>query len=52
MVMEKFDNIVAVPDEIVKVIEQVPVRVRWFYVATLLGFRCSKHVLDKQMQAM
>ncbi len=32
--MEEFDNAVAVLDEIVKVVEWVAVRVRWFCVAT------------------
>jgi hypothetical protein len=50
--MEEFDNIVAVLDEIVKVVERVAIRVCWFCVATLLGFRHSKHVLDKQMQVV
>ncbi|CAM6025352.1 unnamed protein product [Sphagnum balticum] len=52
VVMEEFDNTVAILDEIVKVIERVAVKVRWFYVATLLGFRRSEHILDKQVQAM
>ncbi len=50
--MENFDNAVAVLDEIVKVVERVAIRVRWFCVATLLGFRRSEHVLDKQVQAV
>jgi hypothetical protein len=52
VVMEEFNNVIAVPNEIVKVVEQVVVRVRWFCVATLLGFRCFEHVLDKQVQVM
>jgi hypothetical protein len=47
--MEEFDNAVAVLNEIVKVVERVAVRVRWFCVATLLGFCCSEHILEKQM---
>lgn len=49
VVMEEFDNAVAVLNEIVKVVERVAVRVRWFCVATLLGFCCSEHILEKQM---
>ncbi len=48
--MEEFDNVIAILDEIVNVVKRVAVRVRWFCVATFLGFCHFEHVLDKQMQ--
>jgi hypothetical protein len=52
VVMEEFDNVVIVFDEIVKVVKRVVIRVRWFFVTSLLSFRRSKHVLDKQVQVV
>ncbi len=47
--MEGFDNVIVVLDEIVKVVERVAIKVHWFCVTTLIGFRHSKHVIDKQV---